>query len=401
MLDGIERLFAELGDDNAAAGWELVHATSMPSSRYRRRVPVSDQVLGSHLDLDGVAESARAGARRLYAATTTNDTDLTAQDRIELVEEMARIAGIKLALACEADDLARYLVIANDGDVRTVALVDSRVAERLEPPAGAIRPHATVRGDVGVVIRRLQEAGAIDPVYDVGEGTIELPHLWAAKAELLTALVDVYPLFSALPAFIAGIAGKRYELAPADDGYLELSPLHLYAPEAGPGFGEAFFDLARLAPPQPRDHERVATKARALATIAAPPMRDPGRPYTTGTVDQRRASIAAAVNAKTRDFGRLIAALQDPANADARHDLVRRDLYRYLSNHDTREIAGVFLWALQEESDAMIETVTQLAWRQSRLLAALPDLVESAESRGDKRTAFRMRAALDEAGAWR
>ncbi len=361
-------------------------------------MPVCDQVLGSHLDLDGVAENARAGARRLYAATTTNDTDLSAQDRIELVEEMARIAGIKLALACEDDDLARYLVIAHDGDVRTVALVDSRAGDRLEPPVGAIRPQATVRGDVDAVIHRLVEAGAIDPIYDLGEGTIELPHLWTGKSELVLALVELVPMFATLPAFVVGVGGKRYEVAPGD-GHLEWSPLYLYAPEAGPGFGEAFFDLARLALPQPRDRERVATKPRAMATIAAPPMRDPGRPFTTGTVDQRRASIAAAVNAKTRDFGRLITALQDPANADARHDQVRRDLYRYLANHDTREIAGLFLWALQEESDDMIETVTQLAWRQSRLLAALPDLVESAESRGDRRTAHRMRAALDEAGA--
>jgi hypothetical protein len=371
------------------------HATVALSSA---RVPVCDQVLGSHLDLDGVAEGSRAGARRLFAATTTNDTDLSAQDRIELVEEMVRIAGIKLALACEDDDLARYLVIANDGDVRTVALVDSRAGDRLDPPVGSIRPQAMVRGDVDPVIRRLQEAGAIDPIYDLGDGAIELPHLWSGKSELVSALVELVPMFAALPAFVVGVGGKRYEVAPHTEGYLEWSPLYLFAPDAGPGYGEAFFDLARLALPQPRDRERVATKARAAATIAAPPMRDPSRPYTTGTVEQRRASIAAAIAAKTRDFGRLITALQDPANADTRHDQVRRDLYRYLANHDTREIAGLFLWALQEESDGLIETVTQLAWRQSRLLAALPDLFESAEARGDRRTAFRMRAALDEAG---
>jgi len=361
-------------------------------------VAVSDQVLGSHLDLEGVAESARAGARRLYAATTTNDTDLSAQDRIELVEEMARIPGIKLALACENDDLARYIVIAHDGAVRTIALVDSRGADQLEAPLGSLRPQATVRGDVGAVIQKLQEAGAIDPIYDLGEGTIELPHLWTAKAELVWALVDVFPMFTALPAFVVGIGGKRYEVV-VSDGYLEWIPLYLVSPHAGPGYGEAFFDLARLALPHSRDRERIAIKTRTMATIAAPPMRDPSRPYTTGTLDQRRASIAAAVNAKTRDFGRLITALQDPGNADARYDQVRRDLYRYLANHDTREIAGLFLWALQEESDSMVETVTQLAWRQSRLLAALPDLVDSAESRGDRRTAYRMRAALDESGA--
>ena len=361
-------------------------------------MPVCDQVLGSHLDLDGVAEGSRAGARRLFAATTTNDTDLSAQDRIELVEEIVRIPGIRLALACEDEDLARYLVIANDGEVRTVALVDSRAGDRLEPPRGSIRPQATVRGEVDTVIHRLQEAGAIDPIYDLGDGTIELPHLWAAKSELVSVLVELYPLFAALPAFVVGIGGKRYEVAPHDEETLDWSPLYLYAPDAGPGYGEAFFDLARLAPPQPRDRERIATKARALATIAAPAIRDPSRPFTTGTLEQRRASIAAGIAAKTRDFGRLISALQDPANANTRYDQVRRDLYRYLANHDTREIAGLFLWALQEESDGLIETVTQLAWRQSRLLAALPDLVESAEARGDRRAAFRMRAALDAAG---
>ena len=45
----------------------------------------------------------------------------------------------------------------------------------------------------------------------------------------------------------------------------------------------------------------------------------------------------------------------------------------------------------------MIETVTQLAHRQTALLAALPDLAEAAEARGDRRIALRLRAALDEA----
>lgn len=134
-----------------------------------------------------------------------------------------------------------------------------------------------------------------------------------------------------------------------------------------------------------------------VQTMAMPPIRDAGRPYTTGTADQRRQSIAAAVAAKTKDWTRLIAALQDPANADPRYDQVRRDLYRYLAAHDSREIAGLFLWALQEESESMIETITLLAWRQSALLAALPDLVAAAEARDDQRLASRMRAALDEA----
>ncbi len=368
----------------------------MPSSRYRRRLPVCDQVLGSYLDLHGVAEGSRAGARRLFAATTTNDTDLSAKDRLDLAREMGRIAGVKLAIACEDDDRARYLVIAHDGEARTIVLLDSRANDRLEPPLGAIRPQATVR-DVDVVIQRLQAAGALDPVYDLGDGVIEIPHLWSAKSDLLAALVEVHSQFTALPAFVAGVAGKRYEVVPGE-GYLEWYPLSLFAPDAGLGYGEAFFDLAGLEVPAPGDHERVIVRTRQPTRISTPAMRDPSRPLTTGTVEQRRASIAAAVTAKTRDFARLISALQDPANSDARHELVRRDLYRYLANHDTREVAGVFLWALQEESDTMIAIVTQLAWRQSRLLAALPDLVESAETRGDLRTAFRMRAALEEAG---
>lgn len=356
---------------------------------------VSDQVLGSHLDLEGVAEGARPGARRLWAATTTNDTELSALDRLGLVEELARLPGIKFALACENDDLARYLVIAHEGLVRVVELVDSRSSDALELPNGSIRPQVRVRGEIETAIRRLQDAGAIDPLFDLGEGVLALPYVWKEKAALARVLGELAPMFVELPPFIAGIGGKRYEILPGD-GFLDWSPLFLFAPDAGPGYGEAYFDLAQLALPQPRDRERISTRAGAPSS-AAPPMRDPGRPYTTGTVDQRRASIAAAVTAKTRDFGRLMAALQDPANADAHYDHVRRDLYRYLANHDTREIAGLFLWALQEESDGLIETVTQLAWRQSRLYAALPDLVESAESRGDRRTAYRMRAALDAA----
>lgn len=336
------------------------------------------------------------GALRLFAATTTNGTALSAQDRIELTHELARIAGIQIALACEDDDRARYLVIVQDGEVRIVALVDSRSADRLAPPDGAIRPRATAR-DVDSVIRRLQSGGAIDPISDLGDGLIEIPHLWAAKRDLLAALVDVQPQFTALPALIAGVAGRRYEVVPAE-GFLECYPLYLFAPEAGPGFGEAFLDLACIPPPTGDEYERVLARPHG-ARSSSPAMRDPSRPFTTGTVEQRRGSINAAITAKTRDFGRLISALQDPANGDARYDQVRRDLYRYLGNHDTREIAGLFLWALQEESETIIETVTKLAWRQSRLLVALPDLFESAAARGDQRTAARMRAALDEAGA--
>lgn len=358
---------------------------------------VSDQVLGAHLDLEGVEEGARVGARRLWAATTTNDTELSARDRVELVAELARIRGTRLALACENEALARYLVIANAGQVRIVALVDSRSPDHLEPPVGTVRPHTAVRGDLAGVIQRLADAGAIDPIFDLGDGGIEMPHLWSDKAELVQALVDLAPMFVELPPFVVGIGGKRYEIVPSGDGQLEWRPLYLVAPEDGPGFGEAFFDLAHLAPPHPREREHIGLRARATAPNGAPPMRDPGHPYTTGTLEQRRASITAAVRANTRDFGRLIAALQDPANADPRYDQVRRDLYRYLANHDTREVAGLFLWALQEESETMIETITQLAWRQSRLLAALPDLVASAEARGDRRAAYRMRAALGEA----
>ncbi len=358
---------------------------------------VSDQVLGTHLDLEGVEEGARTGARRLWAATTTNDTDLSARHRLALVEQLARLPGIQLALACENDELARYLVIGQGGRVRVVELVDSRSAEVLDPPQGSIRPPARVRGDVETAIHRLHDAGAMDPLSDLGEGVIAFPYQWREKTALVRALVELAPMFGELPPFIAGIGGKRYDIVPGD-GFFDWSPLFLFAPEGGPGYGEAYFDLAQLALPQPRDRERISTRAGAPSS-AAPPMRDPGRPYTTGTVDQRRASIAAAVTAKTRDFGSLIAALQDPANADPHYDQVRRDLYRYLANHDTREIAGLFLWALQEETDGLIETVAQLAWRQTRLRAALPDLIESAESRGDRRTAYRMRAALDAAEA--
>jgi hypothetical protein len=196
--------------------------------------------------------------------------------------------------------------------------------------------------------------------------------------------------------FVVEIDDRRFEIS-IENGRLRILPLALFAPEGGPGYGEAFFELARMPLPSSAERTELVLRHRVKETIAAPPIRDPGRPYTTGTLEQRRASIAAATASKTKDLARLIAALQDPANADSRYDQVRRDLYRYLGAHDTREVAGLFLWALQEETESVIETVTQLAHRQSALLAALPDLAEAAETRGDRRTAGRMRAALDEA----
>jgi hypothetical protein len=339
-------------------------------------VPVSDRVLGSHLDLEGVEQAAHAEIKRRFFAAITNDAELSASDRVERIADLVRVTGVRLALACEGEQLQRYLVIGHDGTLRIVGLADSRAPDRVEPPAGDVGPEILLElsGD---------------------HGNLELPFRWQSRDELLRSIVEIAPQLAMPAVFVAEIAGQRFEIT-TEHGRLRCQPLHLVAPDDGPGFGEAFCDVAGIPLPSPADRVELVLRQRPSAP-AAPPMRDQGRPYTTGTAEQRRASIAAATAAKAKDWARFIAALQDPANADPRYDQVRRDLYRYLAAHDKREIAGLFLWALQEESESMIETITLLAWRQSALLAALPDLVEAAEARGDQRTAARMRAALDEA----
>jgi hypothetical protein len=361
-----------------------------------RRVPAYDRVLGSHLDLAGVEDAARVEVKRLFFEAIANDADLSATDRLERITQLAQVPGIRLALACEGEGLERFLVIGHDGGVRTVVLVDSRSPDVVDPPAGAIRPEVAVTGAIEGVMLRIEQGGAIDPVYDLGDQTVELPFHWRSREEMIRTIAEVAPQLATAVAFRVEIDERRFEVT-IERGRLHCAPLHLASPDAGPGYGAAFFELARLALPSDDERTELVLRHRVSKTIAAPPIRDPSRPYTTGTVDQRRSSIAAAISAKTRDFPRLIAALQDPANADPRYDQVRRDLYRYLAGHDTREIAGLFLWALQEESEALMETVTYLAWRQSALLAALPDLADAAETRGDRRTAQRMRAALGEA----
>ncbi|MBA3461761.1 MAG: hypothetical protein H0T46_17485 [Deltaproteobacteria bacterium] len=362
-------------------------------------MPVYDRVLGSHLDLEGVAPAAHDEIQRRFFAAIANDADVSVQDRLDRFTELARVSGVRLAVACEGEELDRYLVIGNDGSVRIVVLRDSRAADQLEPARGSIHPEVAVVGDANAIVHRLEQAGALDPIYDLGNGAITLPFRWQSREELIRALVEVAPLLATSAPFLVEIDDRRFEISVAH-GRLCCEPLHLVAPEDGAGFGEAFCELARMPLPSPADRVELVLRTRPpVSTMAMPPMRDPGRPYTTGTADQRRQSIAAAVAAKTKDLARLIAALQDPANADPRYDQVRRDLYRYLAAHDTREIAGLFLWALQEESEPMIETITLLAWRQSALLAALPDLAEAAEARDDQRLASRMRAALDEAQA--
>lgn len=360
-------------------------------------MPVYDRVLGSHLDLEGVDPAAHGELKRRFFAAIANDAELSVQDRLDRLNELAGVAGVCLAVACEGEELDRYLVIGNDGSVRIVVLRDSRAPDELEPARGAIRPEIAVIGDAHAIVHRLEQAGALDPIYDLGNGAIALPFRWQSREELIRALVEVAPQLATSAPFLVEIDDRRFEITAAH-GRLRCEPLYLVAPQDGPGFGEAFCELARMPLPSPADRVELVLRNRpSVATMASPPIRDPGRPYTTGTADQRRASIAAAIAAKTKDWARLVAALQDPANADPGYDQVRRDLYRYLAAHDTREIAGLFLWALQEESESMIETITLLAWRQSALLAALPDLVDAAEARGDERTAVRMRAALDEA----
>lgn len=356
---------------------------------------IYDRVLGSHLDVTGVADGARAEAQRLFYKAIENDEDLVAQDRLDRVAELAAIPGLRLALACEGEELERYLVIGHDGGVRTVMLANSRSFDRFDPPGAGARPEIRVRSELDAVIQRMQRGGAIDPIYDVG-AAVAMPFRWTSREDMVRALVDIAPHLEATVWFIVEIDNRRHEIG-IEHGRLRVAPLALFSAEGGPGYGEAFFELARMPLPGPEERTELVVRQRVAQTISSPPLRDPGRPFTTGTLEQRRASIAAAIAAKTKDFARLIAALQDPANADPRYDQVRRDLYRYLAAHDTREIAGLFLWALQEESEAVIETVTLLAHQQSALLAALPDLTEAAETRGDRRTAVRMRAALDEA----
>ena len=357
---------------------------------------IYDRVLGSHLDVSGVTDTARADAERRFCAAIENDVDLIAENRLEIVAELAAVPGLRLALACEGEELERYLVIAHDGIVRMVALSNSRAFDHFDPPEAGVHPEVRVTSELDAVIQRIQRGGAIDPIYDIGGIAIAMPFRWTHRENLVRALVDIAPHLSPPAFFIAEIEERRFEVS-IELGRLRVIPLALFAPEDGPGYGEAYFELARLPLPSPAERTELVLRHRATETIAAPPIRDPGRPYTTGTLEQRRASVAAAISSKTRDLPRLIAALQDPANADSRYDQLRRDLYRYLGAHDTREVAGVFLWALQEETDTVIETVTQLAHHQSALIAALPDLAEAAEARGDRRTARRMRAALDEA----
>lgn len=367
----------------------------MPSPRYRGRVAIYDRVLGSHLDVSGVADDARADAQRKFYTAIENDEDLVAQDRQGRAGELAAIPGLRLALACEGEELERYLVIGHDGGLRTVPLANSRAFDHFDPPGAGARPEIRVRSELDAVIQRLQRGGAIDPIYDLDSTAIAMPFRWADREEMVRALVDIAPHLEATAWFLVEIENRRYEVG-IEHGRLRIAPLALFAPEDGPGYGEAFFELARMPLPQADERAELVLRQRPVQTIAAPPLRDPGRPYTTGTLEQRRASIAAAIASKTKDLPRLMAALRDPANADPRYDQVRRDLYRYLAAHDTREVAGLFLWALQEESEAVIETVTQLAHQQSALLAALPDLAEAAEARGDRRMALRLRAALDE-----
>jgi len=358
-------------------------------------VAIYDRVLGSHLDVSEVPDAARADAQRRFYKAIENEADLVAQDRLARVAELAAVPGLRLALACEGEELERYLVIAQDGGVRTVALASSRAFDQFDPPGAGARPEVRVTGDIDTVLQRVQRGGALDPIYDIGGTAVAMPLRWANREDLVRTLVDIAPRLETPVFFVAEIEDRRFEVS-LELGRLRVTPLALFAPGEGPGYGEAFFELARLPVPSPAERTELVLRQRVTETIAAPPPRDPGRPYTTGTLEQRRASIAAAMASKTIDLARLIAALQDPANADSRYDQVRRDLYRYLGAHDTREVAGLFLWALQEETDTVIETVTQLAHRQSALFAALPGLADAAEARGDRRTAARMRAALDE-----
>src|SRR5437870_803176 len=117
----------------------------MPSPRYRGRVAIYDRVLGSHLDVSGVPDDVRADAQRRFYQAIENDADLVAQDRLERVTELAAIPGLRLAMACEGEELERYLVIAHDGGVRTVTLANSRAFDHFDPPGAGARPEIRVR----------------------------------------------------------------------------------------------------------------------------------------------------------------------------------------------------------------------------------------------------------------
>ena len=97
------------------------------------------------------------------------------------------------------------------------------------------------------------------------------------------------------------------------------------------------------------------------------------------------------------DVPAVIAAVQDEANRDKRYAKLRRRMYHDLAKHDVPEVCALWLWALREESDDMAETVTYIGWRLESVIARLPDELRAAESRGDTRTAQRIRRLQSEA----
>lgn len=359
-------------------------------------MPFYDRVLGHAFDGSRILDprAQRDAEQRLELVLHAEDA--SASNRRKYIEELAKIPGVKLELALENEERGRCLVTISEGRVDHTPIVDSRAADRYEPPAGEFLPVATVRPGVELddVIDALQVAtdDPIEPLDDE-ERSFELPIEWHGRDLMLKQLAAVAALLENQPVMLLSeVDGERYDVT-VTRSRIRCVPVHMIAEEAE--LAARFRELSRIAAPSDSDACEIAVEPKK--TRPKTPKLDPERPYTTGSRWQREDAVYAAQKKGSKAIESLAAAVRDPANFEPRYEEIRKTIYRQIAKYESDVVRDTLLWALEQESDSVISTVTYVIWQQTALLAQLPMLAKEAEANGDARTAARMRRAIREA----
>ncbi|MDB4962220.1 MAG: hypothetical protein JWP01_2219 [Myxococcales bacterium] len=362
-------------------------------------MPYYHQVLGAHVDLSDVPPEVRERAEKLFGEAAANGNDLSASDRDRILGELAALPGVRAEIACEGEDLERYMIVIERGTLDQVRIRDSRFSRHIETANGApyAEVHAKTEGAVDDLIERL--AGSEDEPDPLDDDGVQLPYRWPDRDVMLRAFASVAALIKERSvAVMVTVDDQRYDVA-IDRKSVRCRALHAIAEHAP--YTARFYELLGMRVPTEEDSTEV--EAAKPPAAKRPPRFDPSRPFTTGTKGQRTSAVFDIAHGRGDDYAKqlspseilqLVGAAQDPANADPRYADVRREIYRHLARHQHDAVVQLFLWALKDEAENVVDTAIYYAWRQEALLEALPTLIADATALGHTALARRLKAAL-------
>jgi hypothetical protein len=282
------------------------------------------------------------------------------------------------------------------GAYDVIELAPSRDPDRLDPPRGKRYPNVRTKADaMDAILDVMRDVAGIDDLEVHGEDEVQLPYQWPSRDVMMSSLAAVGALLQLPVYLLTDVDGCLFDVAITNTG---MTANRLYTSCRDPAHAARFLELSEIAPVTA--HDAVTTAPLIGAKPLQPaPKHDPASPLASGSVRERQLAWYERTKycATPPDVATVCAAVRDPANAERRYSELRNGFYHFLAKHDVPLVHETFIWALQHEDDEMAKTVTYVGWRLDGLIARLPQLIDEASARGDKRTVARMKKLKSEA----